>query len=255
MSKRAVFLEVDGLEIAGEIYIPEDAKMVSRPTLCLCHGIPAVPPDPNDRGYPILAGKFRAAGMVTMLFNFRGTGGSGGNLDILGWARDLKAVIDYLYSLREVDRDHLSLMGFSGGAAVAAYVASQDPRVSSIVTCACPAEFSFLTNVEQPQSIIEHFRHIGVIRDNDFPPSIDQWLGGFDQISPINWVDKIAPRPLLLIHGEQDELVNVSHAWALYEKAGQPKEIAIIDGAEHRIRHDEKAMATALNWLMRRSSI
>ncbi len=49
-----------------------------------------------------------------LIFNFRGTGASGGNLDILGWARDLIAAIDYLWSLSEVDKSHLSLLGFSG---------------------------------------------------------------------------------------------------------------------------------------------
>ena len=209
MDKKAVSLEVDELKIAGEVYLPDKAKDGAYPALCLCHGIPATPPDPTDRGYPLLAERFCAAGLITMIFNFRGTGSSEGNLDISGWTRDLKEVIDYLYSLREVDRTRLSLMGFSGGAAVAAYAASHDPRVSSIVICSCPADFSLLINAGQPQSVIEHFRQIEAIRDKDFPPSIERWLDGFKQVAPIDRIDKIAPRPLLLIHGDQDKMVDV----------------------------------------------
>ena len=188
-------------------------------------------------------------GFAVLIFNFRGTGASGGNLDILGWTRDLRAVIGYLYALPEVDRSHLSLLGFSGGAAVSMYVASQDKRVSSIVTCACPAEFDFVTKADNPLSIVDHFRSIGAIRDEDFPQSIEEWLNGFKLVSPIKYVAGIAPRPLLLVHGSQDETVEVGHAHRLYDKAGEPKQIIIVDGAGHRLRQNERAMAIVLNWL------
>ncbi|MFB0559588.1 MAG: alpha/beta hydrolase, partial [Dehalococcoidales bacterium] len=208
-------------------------------------------PDPSDRGYPLLAERICRLGFAVFIFNFRGTGASGGNLDILGWTRDLKAAIDYLCTLPEVDRSRLSLLGFSGGAAVSVYVASQDKRVSSVVTCACPAEFTFFINADEPQSIIDidRFRSIGIIRDESFPQSIEEWLSGFRLVSPIRYVAGIAPRPLLLVHGSKDELVEVSHAHRLYGSAGEPKQIIIIDGAGHRLRHDDRAMAIVIDWL------
>jgi len=158
-------------------------------------------------------------------------------------------VIDYLFTLPEVDRSHLSLLGFSGGAAVSVYVASQDRRVSSVVTCACPAELSFFTKVDNPQAVIDYFRSIGTIRDKDFPASSQEWLNDFTLVSPIKYVAKIAPRPLLLVHGSKDEAVEVSHAHRLYEGAGEPKQLVIVDGAEHRLRQNEKAMAIVIDWL------
>ncbi len=219
------------------------------PTVCVCHGIPAHLPDPSDRGYPLLAERICREGFAVLIFNFRGTGASGGNLDILGWTRDLKAVIDYLYALPEVDRSHLSLLGFSGGAAVSVYVASQDRRATSVVTCACPAEFTFFTRVDNPSSIVDHFRSIGAIRDKDFPNSTEEWLNGFKLVRPVKYVAGIAPRPLLLVHGSQDETVEVSHAHRLYDKAGEPKQIIIVDGAGHRLRQNDQAMAVVFDWL------
>jgi len=242
-----VSLEVDNLRIVGQFYLPDSKSPY--PTVCVCHGIPAQLPDSSDRGYPLLAERICHQGFAVFIFNFRGTGASGGNLDLLGWTRDLREVIDYLSTLPEVDRARLALLGFSGGAAVSVYVAAQDKRASFIAACACPAEFTAFIESNEPQFIVGHFRNIGAIRDRDFPHSVEEWLNGFKLVSPIQYVTEIAPRPLLLVHGSQDEIVEVSHAYRLYDKAREPKQIVIVDGAEHRLRQNEKAMAVVIDWL------
>ena len=223
ISSKTVF-EADGLKISGQIYLPDGAG--PHPTVCVCHGIPNSRPDASlsisDRGYHGLAERICGEGLAALIFNFRGTGGSGGNFDILGWTRDLGAAIGYLWALAEVDRARLLLLGFSGGAAVSVCVAAQDERVSSVAACACPAEFgSFLSEPGQPQSTIEHFREIGIIRDKSFPSSTGAWLDDFKSVSPISYVARISPRPLLLVHGDRDETVDVSHARKLYAQAGE----------------------------------
>jgi fermentation-respiration switch protein FrsA (DUF1100 family) len=49
--------------------------------------------------------------------------------------------------------------------------------------------------------------------------------------------------------------VPVEHAYRLYEKAGEPKELVIIPDAGHRLRLEEKAITTALDWLKAKSTI
>jgi len=247
---REIRLKADGLELVGELDIPSGNKV--RPALCICHGIPATPPDPGDRGYALLAQRFCQAGFITLIFNFRGTGRSEGNLDILGWSRDLHAALDFLYDLGEVDRSRLCLLGFSGGAAVAIYAAAHDPRVSLVATCACPADFRSLAHRETPSETIQRFRQIGAIRDEDFPSSTEEWQRGFETVTPIKWIDKISPRPLLLVHGDADELIPLEHAHRLYRKAEEPKELKIIPGAGHRMRLEEAAMASIQDWLKAR---
>lgn len=248
MEKRDISFELEGIRLMGQVYIPEQKK--SCPALCLCHGVPRGIPDPSDQGYPLLAQRFCDAGLVTLIFNFRGTGDSGGNFDILGWTRDLEAALEYLCNMREVDRDKISVMGFSAGATVSIYVSSKDPRVSSLITCACPAQFRFAADAESAKSAIAHFRSVGIIRDHNFPASVADWMDGFNRVKPIEYVNRISPRPLLIVHGTQDDVVDPSSAWALYERAGEPKEILIVDGAGHRLRISEKAMDGALNWLV-----
>jgi len=247
MPNRIVSLEVDGINIVGQLYLPSGRS--AHPAVCICHGIPADVVDPSDGGYPLLAERLCEQGLAVLIFNFRGAGVSGGNLDILGWTRDLKAAIDYLYSLPEVDGTRLSIVGFSGGAAVSIYVAAHDRRVSSVASCACPTDFTLFTEVTEPRSLIDHFRSIGAIRDKDFPLSTAEWINGFQLVCPIKYIDRITPRPLLLVHGSKDEVVAIADAQQLYDKAGEPKQISIIEGAGHRLRQDERAVAVVISWL------
>jgi dipeptidyl aminopeptidase/acylaminoacyl peptidase len=247
MQTKLVTMEVDGLNIVGQLYLPPGD--MPHPTVCICHGIPAQVPDPNNRGYALLAEKICSNGFAVLIFNFRGKGKSGGNLDILGWTRDLKAAIDYICALPEVDSSRLYLLGFSGGATVSVYVAAQDERVAAVATCACPAEFTFFTEVDDPQALIDHFRSIGAVRDGDFPSSVQEWLNGFEVVKPINYVARISPRPLLLVHGDKDETVNFNDARRLYARAGEPKQLVIVEGAGHRLRQNNEAMAVVISWL------
>jgi len=50
---------------------------------------------------------------------------------------------------------------------------------------------------------------------------------------PSRLVSRIAPRPLLVAHGTDDWLIPVSHAHRLHRAAGEPKELALIEGGLH----------------------
>ncbi len=250
MKNASVLLCADELMISSEVYFPDDCSQ-PQPAVCLCHGIPAVPYNPAERGgYPELAAKFCEAGFISLVFNFRGCGPSQGNIDMIGWTHDLAAAIEFLNMLPEVDKNRICLLGSSGGAAVSVYVAAGDPRIAAVALLACPAEFDFLHAGFTTESIIEQFRTIGIIRDPDFPPSEEKWLDGFEQVSPLQYIDKVAPRPLLIVHGDRDETVPFDHAERLYLKAGEPKRMTIVPGGGHRLRLDERAVNVSLQWLL-----
>jgi dipeptidyl aminopeptidase/acylaminoacyl peptidase len=248
MIKDLSLLQVDGISIVGQMFLPDLAAKY--PLVCLCHGVPhGNTPDPDDGGYPELAERLCRHNLAVFWFNFRGAGESGGNLDLAGWTRDLQAVLDYLWGQDNFDKSRVSLVGFSAGAAVSVFVAAKDSRVSGVVACACPAEIVLSEQDNNWQAVIDRFRAIGAIRDRDFPPSVEEWAANCLSIHPINFIDKIAPRPLLLIHGSEDQVVPAEHAQRLYEKAGIPKRLIMINGAGHRLRRDNRAIEAILNWL------
>jgi dipeptidyl aminopeptidase/acylaminoacyl peptidase len=248
MNREDISWKSDGLKIAGEVYSPGD-RDEHLPALVICHGIPAGVKGPEDRGYPLLAERFCREGFLTMIFNFRGAGSSEGNFDLLGWARDLEGGLDFLSSRREVDPKRIFVLGFSGGAAVAIYVAAHRDEVAALVSCASPAEFSGLTDGPSLDDFLAHTRNVGIVRDPDFPPSMEDWRKSFQTVKPIDWIDKIPPRPILLLHGTKDEVVKVTHAQRLYQRVEGRAEIFLLEGGGHRLRVDERAMEKAMEWL------
>ncbi len=247
MITKGITLKVEGISIIGQLFIPDSGPC--HPVVCICHGIPSGnAPAPDDRGYPLVAEKLCNHQLAAVFFNFRGTGLSGGNIDLMGWTRDLKGVIDFLVTLPWVDPCRIALFGFSGGAAAAVHVAAGNSRVSCVAACACPADFTLLTGHTDPAVHVAYFRRIGAIRDKDFPRSTRNWIDGFKKVRPIQNIHRISPRPLLLIHGNDDETVPASHAHRLYEKAGEPKQLEVLNGAGHKLRQDDRVIPTFIRW-------
>ena len=240
-----VELRVDGLRLTGALFVPPGPG--PHPGLIICHGLPqGAPPANGDSGYPGLAQRFCGGGFAVLIFNFRGTGESQGNFDILGWARDLECATDYLWDRQDVDWMRVYVLGSSAGGAVALYGASWDRRLAGVVAWAAPARWDVLVN---PQAFLQHARSIGIVRDANFPTSVAQWAYSFEEVTPERWVKRIAPRPILIVHGDADDVVAPEQARKLYEVAGEPKELFILPGVGHRLRLEEQAVAKSLGWL------
>jgi fermentation-respiration switch protein FrsA (DUF1100 family) len=62
-----------------------------------------------------------------------------------------------------------------------------------------------------------------------------RWLVHVDahELRPVDVVGRIAPRPLLITHGADDEIVPVRHAYTLFKAAEEPKDLWIVPGAHH----------------------
>jgi dipeptidyl aminopeptidase/acylaminoacyl peptidase len=245
--QRVSFLS-DGLKLAGQLRLPQADNDI--PVLCICHGIPAVPFNPEDTGYADLATRFTEEGFATLLFNFRGAGLSEGNFDMRGWARDLTQALSFIESVPGIDASAMYVMGFSGGAATALYVAAHDKRVAGVVSCASPANFDELTNERVLDDHVARWREINIIRDAAFPENFGEWKAGFAEVGPATHISAISPRPVLLLHGDADEVVGVAHAHLLSESAGEPCDLVVLPGGLHRLRVDDRAMNLALDWLL-----
>ena len=104
-------------------------------------------------------------------------------------------------------------------------------------------------NRDQVSAMLQHFRDIGSIRDISFPPSVDTWIAGWEEMASHKWIGAIAPRSVFLLHGDKDDVVPVEQAYELYRLAQEPKKLRIITGAGHRLRIEEEAVATISAWL------
>jgi putative redox protein len=92
-----------------------------------------------------------------------------------------------------------------------------------------------------------------VIRDKDFPADLDAWARELREVRPLSLIGKVPPRPVLLIHGANDEVVPILDARALADAADGEVELRVLAGAGHRLRHDPRAIALLIGWLDRQS--
>ncbi|MFN2613519.1 MAG: alpha/beta hydrolase [Actinomycetota bacterium] len=245
MGARSIVFESDGLRIEGHLVEPESYDWA----IILCHGIPGGPPDPNDEGYARLARTLAERGYAAMWFDFRGARNSPGDFSIAGWCRDLSAAIDAMWVHV---RAPLAVVGSSAGGSTALRVAAERKEIDAVATFAAVGAFG-LQSEEDARAVVNRFRNIGIIRDPAFPRDLDGWAKEFSDVAPLAAVRKIAPRPLLIVHGDADDVVPYAQAEMLFEKAGEPKELVRIPGGGHQLRKDPRAVDALVDWLSNRS--
>lgn len=244
----------EGLRLSAHLSDPTTRNASSfKPGLLLCHGFPVGMGDAENaaRTYPELADRIAGeTGWTVLTFNFRGTGASEGDFSLQGWLSDIKAATDHL---REVGgANEIWLAGISTGGSLAICAAVDDPEIRGVAALSPCADFDDWA--EHPRRFLEHARDIGLIRHVGFPSNVDQWVREFKRIRPVDVVENLAPRPLLLIQGSDDEIVPPSDARLLADYHGGA-ELHIIAGAGHRLRHDPRAVAILLAWIERQSPV
>lgn len=173
---------------------------------------------------------FPAAGWNLLCFDYRGYGRSEGRPSRTGLIADGHAALDYLRTRGDVDPRRVVVLGQSLGGAVSIVVVAQRKDVAGV---AVDGAFS-------------DYQHIAAwhIRRNPllFPFSgLVPRLMMSDGCDPIDYVAKISPRPLFIMHGREDDIVDPHMAEQLYAAARDPKELWLIEGAGHYCALDELA--------------
>jgi fermentation-respiration switch protein FrsA (DUF1100 family) len=92
---------------------------------------------------------------------------------------------------------------------------------------------------------------MGVIRDREFPSDVAGWARELIEVRPVQLAAKVPPRPLLIVHGANDETVPLTDARLLAEAANASAELRVLPGAGHRLLYDPRAMALLVGWFDR----
>ena len=162
-------------------------------------------------------------------FDFRGHGESEGE-STLGEREllDVDAVLDYA---RGVAYRRVFLIGSSMGGAVAIRYAASSSALSGVVTIGAFARGEFSFAAERALKFFDWQVTHSVVRAARRTRVASIALPS----APIEVVQRISPRPLLLIHGRLDPLVPVRHAHELYARAREPKKLIVIPRGSHDI--------------------
>jgi uncharacterized protein len=218
--------------------------------LVLCHGFP-VERDSAERvadTLPSLADRIAGEnGYPVIVGCLRGVGASAGDFSLGGWYDDLRALVDHAVGIG--NGGGVWIVGFGTGGALGLCVAGEDERVRGVACFGSPATFADWAN--EGVGMIEYARRVGAIRSEGYPSDRLQWGAAFALLRPDESAAKLAPRPVLVVHGADDEEVPIADGRRLAELAGARAELRVLAGAGHRLRGDPRAVALLSGWLER----
>ncbi len=170
------------------------------------------------------------AGRNVLVFEYYGHGMPVGTSVTLGYCE----VNDFLgavaYAKARAPQTSLGVLAYSMGAAVAIMCSAWQTEVEALV-----ADSAFATHRGVIDFQLRHALHL---------PSLPfLWLADallwrragyhFRQVEPLRDIAAISPRPLLIIHGQDDRVVDPRDAQRLYAAAREPKELWLIPNADH----------------------
>jgi putative redox protein len=237
------------LQLAGHLARPPQRSGTGSPGLVLCHGFPTTITGASEAAqtYPELADRIaKELGWVALAFCFRGAGASEGHFSLGGWLADLQAAVQHMLDLEGVNG--VWVAGFGTGGALSICAAARDERVRGVASLGAPADFDELAG--QPRRLLEHARDLHLVTDAKFPPSFESWARDLRSVRAVESVAALPPRPLLVVHGTEDESVPDFDARVIGDAHGSA-ELRILPGASHQLRHDPRAIAVLLGWLDR----
>jgi len=233
-----------GLKLAALLHTRSDLKTA----VIVCHGFTG---SKEGGGKALtMSEELGKLGYAALLFDFCGCGESEGDFSDISLTRhigDIKSSVDFCL---EAGFKRVITTGRSFGGTAAVCHGAADERVAGVSAWAAPAEpvrlFSgFLEQAGEPNhKLVPLARQDGAIH---VKRSFFQDLASYDVAEN---AALLAPRPLQVVHGSNDEVVPVRNADIIFKAAGQPKDMQIISGADHQFTgHYRQAWAAFFKWL------
>ncbi|MFA9460663.1 alpha/beta hydrolase [Thiohalorhabdus sp. Cl-TMA] len=218
--EQARFRSVDGVRLHGW-YLPAETERSPAGTVLFLHGNAE-----NISNHLQVVDWLPGRGFNVFLFDYRGYGRSGGEVELEGVLRDVRSALAYLAE-REPPGVPLAVLGQSLGGALAPYAVTRSEHRDRVEAVVLDSAFSGFRTITR-----EKLASVWIT----WP---FQWLAGNveDRFSPLRHVPDLAPIPLLVSHNLGDEVVPPSHAMDLYWNAVEPKRLWLFPDGRHGITY------------------
>jgi dipeptidyl aminopeptidase/acylaminoacyl peptidase len=258
----------EGTTCRGWLYRPEGASTSARvPAVVMAHGFSAVKEMRLDR----FAEAFAAAGLASVVFDYRGLGASDGeprqDLDPHAQLRDYRNAISFARCRAEIDPERIGVWGSSYSGGHALMLGAWDRRLKAVVAQVPLIDaWEWMTrglgagarDALVAAQIVERERIFGggtpamvpVVAEEGAALATPDAAAWFQQMaalaptwrnevtarswerileySPLRWIDRIAPTPLLVIAAEHDAICPIELAREAFARAGEPKRLVVL---------------------------
>ena len=158
--KKVRFKNRYGIEIAGDLYLPENYTNQKNPAIVVSGPFGAV----KEQASGLYAQEMATYGFVALAFDPSFTGESGGEIrntsspDI--FTEDYSAAVDYLGLLDYVDRNRIGAIGICGLSGMAITAAGTDTRIKAVATLSMYDMSRDMSKGHQDYYTPEHIRKI-----------------------------------------------------------------------------------------------
>jgi fermentation-respiration switch protein FrsA (DUF1100 family) len=162
-------------------------------------------------------------GYNVFTFDYRGYGKSEGKPERQGIHDDAQAALDYIAARNDTGTPNLVVFGQSlGGAIAIVAVAERKQGIRAVII-----DSTFTSYRDIARDKVHAVPVIGSLVGS--APS----LLASNEYNPIDYIGKLAPIPLMLMHGSDDPVIPIAHSKRLFEKAGEPKQFWVQNGGGH----------------------
>ena len=236
--ERPVQFVSDGLRIRGDMRVVG----AGAPCVVMSHGLES---SKDGDKWPVLASALGESGIGALRFNHRGCGqgpraseGAFEDTTLTGRIADFHAALDVAAS-KTGDGAPLGAVGSSFGGMIV--VAARDPRGRALALLATPVAIP----PPAAHEIVDGYHYLqsgsrlraGFFRD----------VARYDILAAV----RDFRGPVLVVHGERDDVVPVEHAARLHDAARGPKRLEVIAGADHVFsapEHRTRVVALCVEW-------
>ncbi len=214
----------------------------------MLHGFPSgqIPASRMGSDLTELGQRLGELGWTVLIPRFRGCGTSGGDFSLGAWLGDAQTARAALAD--QSGTAEACVVGFGTGAAIAIELGASDPTIGAVATLSCPADFSLWA--AHPDRLLQHARESGVVSTPGFPTNMADWRTELSAFKSDAAAARMSDRPLLVIHGTDDERVPQVEARLIADAHGGA-DLRVLRGADHQLRHDPRAVALLVGWLER----
>jgi alpha-beta hydrolase superfamily lysophospholipase len=221
----------EGKKIYGILHLPRNP---SPPCVIASHGLFSS----KDSEKLVEIGEFFSAqGIAVIRYDHQGCGESEGDLSattVSSRIKDLEAIFDRAVH-HPLLGDHFGLLGSSMGGFISVYKAASDFRVKAVALWATPARLGGKKEVTEEEVLLQDAFYHDAKHYN-----AEKAMKGLSHC--------------LLLHGEADEIVPLSHAEDLYQLARSPKRMEVFPGGDHRFTNPQqrrRAIQLSLEWFQK----
>lgn len=241
---RPTFATADEVMLAGRHWLTTEHP---RAAVVLAHGFTASSHDPHVAA---LAEALHHSGVDVVTYDARGHGESGGE-STLGDSERHDVAAAVAAARDRVDR--VVVVGASMGAIAVLRHAADDAALAGVVSVSCPSRWrvprspvgmlaAAMTQTRLGRSYAGRFARVRVA---------GRWT---NPCPPVDLVGRVRA-PLALVHGARDRFIGTRDARELYEAAGDPRRLSIVDRMGHAFGPEAlAAVVDAVDWTLRASA-